>query len=788
VAGLLLGGVLVVDQTSAGAAPGDLDTGFSSDGKVTTDVGTVDAGRAVAVQSDGKIVVAGYAQMSGTYAFLVVRYSSDGSLDTSFSGDGVQTIDIGSGHDLAYAVALQSDGKVVVGGVTGFGGANSDMAIARLTSAGELDTTFSTDGVETVGFGSGDDVVAGLTVGSSGEIVVAGYGSNGSNFDVAVARLTSAGVLDTSFSGDGKVLVPVGSGADYGNAVAVAADGDILVAGSSHNGSDDDVAVVRLTSAGALDTSFSGDGKATVAIGSGDDLARAVVVAADGGVVVAGTADVAGGSTTEDVAVVRLTSAGALDTSFSGDGKATVAVGSGDDEGRGLAVLDDGRIVVVGESHNGSDDDVAVVRLTSAGALDTSFSGDGKVTVAVGAAADAGHAVAVSSSGQLVVVGSSAGAGDDDVAVVVLVGTSVPGPPTGLSATAGAWQVVLAWTAPASDGDSAITGYRIQKSADGTTWTDVVADTGSTATGYTVTGLVEGVESSFRVSAINGRGVGPASGVVAGTPQGLPGAPSGLIVVPGPWRASMVWTAPSSSGGAPVTSYAVEVSTDGGGVWSTVTPSTGSADTSYLASGLDAGIAHRFRVSARTSVGIGPASPSVEVTPYRTPAPPTGLVAEATAAGQVLRWSAPVDTGGSPILRYMVSVVGVDGAVTRWLETSGPVTEASLVGLPVGSTLSLFVEAVNAAGTSPASAVTDVTIVPLVSTTTVTTTTTSTTVTPTTTTSTTVAPTTTAVPAPTTTAPPVVATTTGPPAPPTTSPAPTTTRPGMVPPRPVYIG
>ena len=121
-AGLGLTAVLLVGVGSVGAAPGDLDTTFSSDGKVTTDIGTTDAGRAVAIQSDGKIVVAGFAQISGTYEFAVVRYGTDGTLDSSFSSDGIATIDVSSGNDLAYAIAIQSDGMIVVGGATGVGG------------------------------------------------------------------------------------------------------------------------------------------------------------------------------------------------------------------------------------------------------------------------------------------------------------------------------------------------------------------------------------------------------------------------------------------------------------------------------------------------------------------------------------------------------------------------------------------------------------------------------------------------------------------------------------------
>ena len=180
---LLIGGI-----PSAQASPGDLDTGFSSDGKVLTDIGTADSGRAVAIQADGKVVVAGYALVSGSYDFAIARYDSNGDLDTGFSSDGLVTADLSSTHELGYGVAIQSDGKILIVGATDYGGVNADFGVIRLTSAGALDTTFSSDGIVDVGVGAADDYALDVAVASDGDIVVVGYGSNGSNWDVAVTR------------------------------------------------------------------------------------------------------------------------------------------------------------------------------------------------------------------------------------------------------------------------------------------------------------------------------------------------------------------------------------------------------------------------------------------------------------------------------------------------------------------------------------------------------------------------------------------------------------------------
>ena len=573
----------------------------------------------MAIQSDGKIVVVGYVLGGGTYDFAVLRYTTAGVLDTTFSGDGQVTIDIDSEHDLAYSVAIQSDGKIVVGGVSGYASANAEFGLARLTSAGELDTSFSTDGKLEVGFGFGDDILGSVAIQGDGKVVAAGYGHNGTNFDVAVARVSTSGVLDTDFSDDGKVLVPVGDGHDYGYAVEVASDGDIVVAGSSHNGADDDVAVVRLTTTGVLDTAFDSDGLVTTAIGGGADVGRSLAIASDGDIVVAGSSN---NGANEDVAVVRYTSAGALDTEFSADGKATFIVGSADDNGRAVAIQSDGKIVVVGESNNGANDDVAVLRLSAAGALDTGFSGDGTLTTGIGSGNDVGYGVAVASTGRIVVAGVSRGV-DDDFAVVAYTGTSVPGAPTGLSGTAGNTQVSLSWSAPVDTGGSAITGYMVESSVDaGVSWSTVVADTGSTGTTYSATGLTNGATYTFRVSAINAVGTGTASGIASAVPVTTPGAPTGLSGTAGNTQVSLSWSAPVDTGGSAITGYMVESSVDAGVSWSTVVADTGSTDTTYVATGLTNGTTYTFRVSAINAVGGGGASSTSSAVPTAPPPPP----------------------------------------------------------------------------------------------------------------------------------------------------------------------
>ena len=697
--------LLVVAVPSAEASPGDLDTSFSSDGKLLTDIGTTDSGRAVAIQADGKIVIAGYARMGSDDDFAVARYESDGGLDTTFSSDGLTTIDFDDKNESGYAVAIQSDGKIVVAGraATDGMGLTFDFAVARLTTTGALDTSFSSDGLLTVDVGGGDDYQFAVKIASDGDIVVVGYGSNGSNWDVGVIRLDSSGNLDTSFSSDGKALYAIGSGHDYGYGLDIASDGDLLIVGSSYNGSDDDVLVLRLDANGVLDTAFAGDGIWTADVGSGTgDVGQGIVEASDGDILIVGSSDDSG----DDLLAIRLTSAGVLDTAFSGDGKVTVAIGSGNDVGYGIVEQDDGTIVVAGTSHDGSTEDIAVVRFTSAGALDTGFSGDGKLTTDSGSGDAYAYGIALTSAGKVVVAGQAVGASDTDFAVLVYEGATAPGAPTSLGSTAGDAQVDLSWTAPTSNGGASLSGYKVESSTNsGSSWSTVVADTASTDTSYTATSLTNGTAYDFRVSAINSVGTGSASDTTTATPVTTPGVPTSLGSTAGDAQVDLAWTAPTSNGGASLSGYKVESSTDSGSSWSTVVADTASASTAYTATSLTNGTAYDFRVSAINAAGTGSASSSTSATPRTTPGQPTALAGTPGNGEVSLSWTAPESTGGASISGYTVesSTDGGSNWSTSIADTGTSSTSAVVDGLSNGTVATFRVSAVNVAGTGSAS-------------------------------------------------------------------------------------
>ncbi len=420
---------------SAFAAQGDLDPTFSGDGKVTTDFfGHADQANAVAIQSNGKIVAAGYSTDSGgNNDFSLSRYNSDGTLDLSFDADGKVTTDILGNDDEARTVAIQSDGKIVVAG-TAYNSTNTsnDFALARYNPNGSIDTTFSGNGKVVTDFLGGSDQVTAVAIQSDGKIVAAGYTAGTSRGNFALARYNPNGSLDTTFSSDGKVITDFGVSA-LGYGVAIQSDGKIVVVGSVETGNED-FALARYNPNGSLDTTFSGDGEVTTDFFGSYDEAYSVAIQSDGKIVAAGYA-YHGATTSDDFALARYLSDGSLDTTFSGNGKVFTDFGSFD-EAYGVAIQSNGKIVVVGVTGT-STYDFALARFTPNGSLDLTFGSGGKVTTDFFVNDDIARGVAIQSDGKIVAAGDSVISGTNhDFALARYDGDTPPTPtPTPLPPT-----------------------------------------------------------------------------------------------------------------------------------------------------------------------------------------------------------------------------------------------------------------------------------------------------------------------------------------------------------------
>ncbi len=409
------------DESSGGGTitnppdPGNLDTAFGTVGKVTTNIlAYEDQAYAVAIQTDGKIVVAGFANNGAYSDFAVLRYTAAGVLDATFGSGGKVVTPIGSYDDYARAMAIQTDGKIVVAGYY-FNGFYNKIALVRYNSNGSLDTGFGTGGLVLTDVGSYNDEAYAVAIQSTGEIVVAGSTQNATRNEFALVRYTVNGFLDNSFNTTGKVITGIGSGGSAAYSVAIQADKRIVAAGYSNNGSGDDFAIVRYYENGSLDTTFNFSGIITTAVSSEADVVSAVVIQpTDQKIVVAGSAVVGGKN---NMALVRYNPAGTLDTGFGSTGRVTTAFGSGNAIAYGIRLQSDGKIVVAGCSDVNGNNDFALARYSAAGALDTTFKNTGKVTTAIGSADDCACGVALQSDGKIVVAGYSFNGTDNDFAL-----------------------------------------------------------------------------------------------------------------------------------------------------------------------------------------------------------------------------------------------------------------------------------------------------------------------------------------------------------------------------------
>ena len=341
-------------------ADGSPDKSFGTNGVVTYDGGSIDSGWAMAIQPDGKIVVAGNTHTVGSgrdYDLLVLRYNADGSLDNSFGADGIVTYDGGSEHEYGRAVAIQPDGKIVVAGGTGIV-SYGDLLVLRYNADGSFDSSFGTNGVATYR-GTGNDFAWSAAVQPDGKIVVAGESSNGSDQDVLVLRYDADGSLDHGFGTHGVITYDSGSGYDYAESVAIQPDGKIVVAGWGQGW---DVLLFRYNADGSLDHSFGTNG--VVAYEGEDGDCIAVAIQPDGKIVATGLTY---NGRDADVGVFRYNADGSPDNSFGTNGVATYDGGGSNEYVWAVAIQSDGNIVIAGEGNNGSDYDVLVLRLIGGG-------------------------------------------------------------------------------------------------------------------------------------------------------------------------------------------------------------------------------------------------------------------------------------------------------------------------------------------------------------------------------------------------------------------------------------
>jgi uncharacterized delta-60 repeat protein len=344
-------------------------------------------------------------------AFCVVALAAPGDLDPTFSGDGKVTTKFTSGWAGAGGVAIQADGKIVAAGSTGFSGPDSRFALARYRPDGTLDPTFGGDGRVRVNFGSNDDGSSAVAVQSDGKIVAVGWTVETVD-SFALARFNPDGTLDPTFDGDGKLITEFPDPYDWSvaSSVVIQSDGKIVVGGGAWN-EDEEIgtkfALARYNEDGTLDSSFSDDGTVVVNVSTFDfqsDSVADVAIDADGKIVAAGHA------ARRDFAVARFNADGTLDSTFSGDGKVTTAFGS-NAWAAGVSIQGDGKIVAAGKV-GGTLGRFGLVRYNADGTLDSTFGDGGKVATDFSSRQDYATSVAIQVTGKIVAVGRATIASD----------------------------------------------------------------------------------------------------------------------------------------------------------------------------------------------------------------------------------------------------------------------------------------------------------------------------------------------------------------------------------------
>ena len=372
------GGLLL--QTAAGAAPGALDPSFGTGGLVTTNLGGVAQANGAAFQTDGKVIVAGFAAptSTGKGKFLVARYADNGALDPSF-GAGGKTVTAFGKDGRALSVALQTDGRIVAAGFTQAANGRQRFALVRYRTDGHVDSSFGTGGKATTSWGT-SGISKTVAIAPDGKIVAAGWSIVRGSQQFAVARYLPNGHLDRSFGTAGQVSTSLGQ-ASAVEGVVVQSDGKVVAAGYvTEPGHVDHVALVRYLVNGNSDPTFGANGTVVTDLG-GHNLARALALQPDGKIVAAGHMV----TSRSFFAVVRYDTNGQPDASFGNGGVALTDFGA-DAVAFAVAVSPGGNILAGGFAYPPGQvvANFALASYTPSGSLDPSFGSGGKVTTDFG--------------------------------------------------------------------------------------------------------------------------------------------------------------------------------------------------------------------------------------------------------------------------------------------------------------------------------------------------------------------------------------------------------------------
>jgi uncharacterized delta-60 repeat protein len=403
---LLIVGVVTILPSAINvfATEGTLDASFGSNGIVTTQYNGISGSVSeVALQSDGRIVTLGTVKLNDDQsAKVITRYHSNGAVDTTFGVNGSTLVEVESFS--GSRLGIQPSGKIIVGGLSAGG-----FSVIRYNSNGTLDTSFGTNGMGILDFRGFSGFLTDMTIQPDGKIVMVGdQTTDQSNYtDFFIARFTDNGAADNTFVANGFNIIDgfPNNRYNYGKAVIIQSDGKIVMSGNMmDNDGKADLSLARLNQDGSLDKSgFGTNGQGTVTTLIPPDFQNssgALALQSDGKIIVAGT-------TNSNLTVARYNTNGSLDTTFGGSGIVLTDFGAGESVDD-LVIQADGRIIVVGKtSTENTLDDFLLVRYNGDGSLDTSFGANGKMVTDFGNSADTVMGIAMQPDGKVIVVGAS---------------------------------------------------------------------------------------------------------------------------------------------------------------------------------------------------------------------------------------------------------------------------------------------------------------------------------------------------------------------------------------------
>lgn len=382
----------------ASAAPGDLDTFFSLDGRQTVFANGAIA-TAVAVDHHDRIVLAGYTLTTHPDVALA-RLTPAGRLDPTFGNGGRVVTDLGA-NDYAFDLAIQDDGGIVVVGERS-SSATDRVFVQRYRPNGTLDPGFADGGTAVTGFGRRFQTANAVAITPTGRIVIAGSTSNGITSRSAVARFLRDGRLDDTFGGDGRVTTDVSPSGEQLTEVLVQPDGKIVAVGWAEGSLVPAFSAVRYTGDGRPDDGFDRDGIARLDVSVGSDKGLGAALQTDGSLVIVGSAAANG---RDEWGIVRVGPHGHLDDTFGDRGLLVTGFGPGYDEAAAVSVQGNGKLVVAGRIRNGAKDDMGLLRLKRGGRHDLTFGAGGRVLCDFAGGSDAARDLTIQANGKILIVG-----------------------------------------------------------------------------------------------------------------------------------------------------------------------------------------------------------------------------------------------------------------------------------------------------------------------------------------------------------------------------------------------